>query len=344
MLEIIGYDLLGRDKVEGVRYAWKGSLQKNYIESAAFINKSKGKEENICGYTTSVSAGCVLRAQNIPCSFCRTGNLLPFGGFLTYKEIAKQNVFMVLTDMYCSEHPELAKREREFAYMGQGEPGFSYQQVRMAIELTNRIMRELGQKVYRHIFATCGVPEAIYSYKDDLKSYFTERVTLHLSLHAMDNRGTIMPIDNMYSYTESLSAIEDIVDISGEKPCVGIMLFNQFSPRGKELNYTNSIENVMNIINMLDARKCRLSFCEYNASDEIGSAKDYPSDMASLLLKEVQAKGFESKFFSSFGQEKKAACGMLGGKEPEFNVSGKWKELSDFADKLISKHTEGEKQ
>lgn len=90
MLEIVGYDILGENKMEGIRYAWKEERYSRYIESAAFINKSKGKEENICGYTTSVSSGCILAAQRIPCSFCRTGKLLPFGGFLTYKEIAKQ--------------------------------------------------------------------------------------------------------------------------------------------------------------------------------------------------------------------------------------------------------------
>ena len=257
-----------------------------------------------------------------------------------YKEIAKQNVFMVLTDMYCDEHPELAKKEREFAYMGQGEPGFSYSQVRMAIELTNRIMRELGQKVYRHIFATCGVPESIYSYKNDLENYFTERVTLHLSLHAMDSRALLMPIDNVYPYRDLIYAIEDIVEISGEKPCIGIMLFNQFSPKGKGFNYTNSVENVIKIIDVLDPQKCRLSFCEYNASEELGNAKEYPEDMLDHLLREVKAKGFEVKFFSSFGQEKKAACGMLGGKEPEFYTSEKWNELSGLADKLILKYTE----
>lgn len=340
MIEIVGYDLLGHDKVEGVRYTWKSNQYKKYIESAAFVNKTKGEDGNICGYTTSVSAGCVLKAQNVPCSFCRTGNLLPFGGFLTYKEIAKQNIFMVLTDMYCDEHPELAKRKREFAYMGQGEPGFSYSQVRMAIELTNKVMHELGQQVYRHIFATCGVAESIYNYKSDLKNYFTERVTLHLSLHATDSRALLMPIDRVYPYRELINAIDDIVEISGEKPCIGIMLFNQFSPKGKGFNYTNSVENVMKIIDMLDPQRCRLSFCEYNASEELGNVNEYPEDMRQFLLREVRSKGFEVKFFSSFGQEKKAACGMLGGKEPEFYASEKWDKLSDLADKLILKYTE----
>ena len=93
---------------------------------------------------------------------------------------------MVLADMHCDDHPALAGRPREFAYMGQGEPGYSYSQVRMAIELTNRAMKELGQTVYRHIVATCGVPETIQLFKSDIQNYYTERVTLHLSLHAAD--------------------------------------------------------------------------------------------------------------------------------------------------------------
>lgn len=339
MLEIVGYDILGENKMEGIRYAWKEERYSRYIESAAFINKSKGKEENICGYTTSVSSGCILAAQRIPCSFCRTGKLLPFGGFLTYKEIAKQNVFMVLADMYCDERPELLNKEREFAYMGQGEPGFSYSQVRMAIELTNKIMHRLGQKVHRHIFATCGVPEAIYNYKDDVKNYFTERVSLHLSLHATEKRECLMPIEKKYSYKELLSAVDDVAEITGEKPCIGIMLFNQFSPKGQTLNYTNSVENILNIINELNPEKCRLSFCEYNSTEELGKAEEYSKEQANLLIEEAKNKGFEAKFFSSFGQEKRAACGMLGGKEPEYGISDKWTKLNELANELILEFT-----
>ena len=179
-MDIVGYDIL---EDGGLRYAWKDARFKKCIESAAFINRSKGKLEDICGYTTSVSSGCILRTQGNQCAFCRTGNVLPFGGLLTYKEIAKQNIFMVLSDIYCEDHPELHNKKREFAYMGQGEPGYSYSQVRMAIELTNTVMRELNQQVYRHIFATCGIPEAVDNYMSDVQHYFTERVTLHLSLH-----------------------------------------------------------------------------------------------------------------------------------------------------------------
>lgn len=338
MLEIKGYDLLNDGK-EGIRYAWGNDQIKHFIESAAFSNRSKGKNEDICGYTTSVSAGCVLRQLGKQCLFCRTGNNLPFGGFLTYKDIAKQNVFMVLTDMYCEDNPGLAYKEREFAYMGQGEPGFSYCQVRMAIELTNTIMRELNQKIYRHIFATCGIPEAIKNYADDLQHFYSEKVTLHFSLHATSGRGQIMPIDNIYSFDESINLLNSIYDISGEKPCVGIMLFKEFHPKGKSFSYTNSLDEVRRTLRLLNPEKCRLSFCEYNSSQELGDAREYPANEAQQLLSFASDMGFEAKLFSSFGREKQTACGMLGGKKPEKGVSVKWKELEKMADELIKKHT-----
>lgn len=338
MLAISGYDLLNAGH-DGIRYAWKYNSSKHYIESAGFPNRSKGKDENICGYTTSVSSGCVLRQIGKQCRFCRTGNNLPFCGLLTYKEIVKQNVFMVLTDMYCEDHPELAHKSREFAYMGQGEPGFSYCQVRMAIELTNKIMRELKQTVHRHVFATCGVPEAIKSYSDDLKYFYTERVTLHFSLHATDDRGQIMPINNLYPFGEVLGFVNSVYDISGDKPCIGIMLFNQFNPKGTDITYTNSLDKVINTLRALNPKKCRLSFCEYNSSEDLGNAENYSKDDALRVLEVARNMGFEAKMFSSFGRDEQAACGMLGGKEPTNEVSAKWKYLEKLADDLIQKNT-----
>ena len=62
MISIVGYDILGNGS-EGLRYAWWGDRFLPYVESAAFSNRSKGKCENISGYTTSVSSGCILKAQ-----------------------------------------------------------------------------------------------------------------------------------------------------------------------------------------------------------------------------------------------------------------------------------------
>lgn len=338
MIAIVGYDKLNDGK-DGIRYAWSDSGAHPYVESAAFINKTKNVESDVCGYTTSVSKGCVLRSKGLACKFCRTGKNLPFSGFLSDKEIAKQNVFMVLTDIYCEDHPELKSKKREFAYMGQGEPGFSYQQVRSAIEITNRVMRELNQTVYRHIFATCGVPEAIRAYVNDLQDFFTERVTLHFSLHASNQREIIMPINSVFPYQDAVDELNKVYDISNEKPCIGIMLFNKFIPAGTSDVYSNTVEEILSIVKDLDPGKCRLSFCEFNPSIELGQALVFPNDRARELLDIVQKLGFEAKLFSSFGQKEQTACGMLGGKEPSHFASSKWIELDEMAADLVNKNT-----
>lgn len=335
MISIIGYDHLGHQQPEGLRFAWGDERFSNLVESAAFNTRTKLGGEEICAYTTSVSSGCILRSQGISCVFCRTGKVLPFGGLLTTQEIAKQNVFMVLADMHCDDHPELRNRPREFAYMGQGEPGYSYSQLRQAIEITNSVMKKLGQIVYRHIFSTSGIPEAIQAYKNDVKGYFTERVTLHLSLHAAEHRSLLMPVNQRYPLTDVLKQTDDLYALTGEKVCVGIMLFWNFKSKGSEWTYSNTMDNAAQLLSLLNPDKYRLSFCEFNPSPELGSADIYPETEAQRLLQLVNERGFEAKLFSSFGRDEQTACGMLGGKQPGCTASEKWKELDEMAEELI---------
>ncbi len=339
-ISCVGYDLLGDSGKDGLRYAWKYKNKSTLVESAAFVKKSKLEDvSNISGYTSSVSAGCILRPMGLACRFCRTGTVLPYAGMLTAYDIAKQNVFMVLTDINCTDHPELSNSAREFAYMGQGEPGYSYAQVREAIKITDRVMKELKQDVYRHIVATCGVPEMVSAYKDDIKNQiFHNRVTMHYSLHATIERGLIMPIDNEYSYKLILEQLNDIVDITGEKPCVGIMLFRDFVPKNKTDAYSNDVLHMQNIANELNPLKVRLSLCEFNASTDTGVSKSWNYDETQKLKSIFENKGFEVKLFSSFGQEESAACGTLGGKVPENKNGDKWIHLEKYAEDLVRKH------
>lgn len=339
MIYVSGYDIIGSERDEGIRYAWTDNRLRHHVESAAFINRTKLGGEDICAYTTSVSSGCLLRIQGCPCRFCRTGKVLPFGRLLTYKEIAKQNIFMVLSDLHSMDRPSLANKPREFAYMGQGEPGFSYSQVRLAIELTNRVMKDLGQTVYRHIFSTCGIPEAIAAYKNDIISgYYSEKVTLHFSLHTVNMRNQLMPINNLYPCKDVIRQLSSVFDVTKEKICVGILLFWNFKTKNSDFEYSTTLENLLSIIDLLDAKKFRLSFCEYNSSDDIGTTDVYPYDEADKLMEYVINLGFEAKYFSSFGQKEMTACGLLGGKEPDYPISNKCEQLDQFAEELINKH------
>lgn len=336
MISIIGYDHLGQDRREGLRYAWGDMRFQNLIESAAFNSRTKLGGESICAYTASVSSGCILKSKGLSCLFCRTGQVLPFGGMLTYKEIAKQNIFMVLADMDCDDNPSLADREREFAYMGQGEPGYSYDQVRLAIELTNKVMKKLGQKVYRHIFATSGIPSAIKAFRRDLKGFFSERVTLHLSVHAFEDRGLLMPVDRIHPLSEVLTESDSVSELTGEKTCIGIMLFSNFHPKNSSFVYSNTIERVEPLLKVLSPEKYRLSFCEYNPAIDVGDADYYSNAESDTLLCLAKRYGFEAKLFSSFGRDELSACGLLGGKSPSRTASEKWKRLDALAEDLIN--------
>lgn len=335
-IKLIGFDTLGIEGSEGIRYAWKHESSSYYVESAAFVQRTKAIKDRVCGYTTSVSSGCILKSMGKACKFCRTGKLLPYGGRLTTFEIAKQNVFMVLADMNCSDNADLRNKQREFAYMGQGEPGFSYHEIQLAIQLTNIVMKELGQTVFRHIIATSGVPQMIKEYVNDLKNdFFSSRTTLHFSLHGTINRSEIMPINSRFSYKESLNAMSEISVISGEKPCIGILLLNNFKPLNSQKSYTTDFNTVKDILKELDPSRVRLSFCEFNGSLDIGTYDVYEEKLSNEILDYAKRIGFEAKLFSSFGRKEVTACGMLGGRKPQEMPSEKWIELEREAEELI---------
>lgn len=335
-IRLKGYDTLGIDGRDGIRYAWKHESSPYYVESAAFVQRTKTIIDNVCGYTTSVSSGCILKSMDLACKFCRTGTLLPYGERLMAFEIAKQNVFMVLSDMNCSSYANLKNKQREFAYMGQGEPGFSYNQIRQAIELTNMAMEKLGQIVFRHIIATSGVPQMINDYVKDLKNkVFSSRTTLHFSLHGTGSRSEIMPINSLYSYEKSLNALSEVYTISGEKPCIGILLLNNFMPINSNKSYTTDLNIVKHILKELNPNYVRLSFCEFNGSSDIGTYDLYDERISKEILEYAKSIGFEAKLFSSFGKEEVTACGMLGGKEPQEKPSLKWEKLEQEAEDII---------
>ena len=171
-----------------------------------------------------------------------------------------------------------------------------------------------------------------------MSGYFSEKVTLHFSLHALSLRNRLMPINNIYPCKEVIEQLSSVFDVTKEKICVGILLFWKFKTRNSDFEYSTTLDNLLPILDLLDPNKFRLSLCEYNAFDDIGIAGFYPQDEADKLMESAVNRGFEAKFFSSYGQKEMSACGLLGGKEPDHSASVKWKELDQFAEELINKH------
>ena len=324
-LHPVGFSHLGQVNADGIRYVWQLRDNAPYIESAAFRARAKiptsDADSHISAYTTSVSGGCALTAAKVPCRFCRTGNTLRFSGHLSAKEIALQNVFMVLSDMEQTGQAA-ADNPREFAYMGQGEPGYSYPQLREAIRITNRAMSSLGQKVHRHLLATCGVTEMIDAFMSDLENdYFNgTRVTFHYSLHAASDRGAVMPIENIYSYKEVIQRLPRLYELTGEKSCVGVLLFKNYCNGSSTKSHYTDMKEIETIAAELDPAICRISLCEFNPCDSVGTNGEISPEEAAELTTMLEDKGFEVKLFASFGRQENTACGLLGGTMPDINT------------------------
>ncbi len=325
----VGHSNLGRARSDGVRYVWRLGPKTPYIESAAFTTRAKipvaAIDNRISAYTTSVSSGCALTPARLACKFCRTGNTLRFSGPLSSEEIALQNVFMVLADMARDAGDPVASNFREFAYMGQGEPGFSYTQLRRAVRITDEVMQSLGQNIFRHILATCGVVEMVDALIDDLKSGFYKgtRVTFHYSLHATQRRAEVMPIDQVYDHKRIIERLPKIFEITGEKPCVGMLLFKDYCNGERPRQYSTDEDEIDRLTKLLDPNVCRISLCEFNQCDNVGTNGEVTPEEAANLVRRLEDRGFQVKLFASFGKQENTACGLLGGTEPDMKADEK---------------------
>lgn len=301
---------------EGIRYAWEVDGKNDYyVESGAFLRRTKlGKgtdDEEIRAYTTSVSLGCVLSTTKKQCKFYVTGNSIPYYRLLNSEEIIAQNIYMVLDD-----DEKNLKKLREFAYMGQGEPGFSYETVKEAIIGTDKIVTALGSKVYRHIFATSGVPSAILQLASDYKEgvFNNAEILLHLSVHSFKYRDQIMPINQTFKLEDVLEASKKYAKASNKKTVVNFLLFKDayLSGIGPITNISKEEANIL--VKMLDPKYHRVILCEYNPSESVGTNGVINPEDVNIFEQIIKKAGFETKKFISFGREDKLACGLLGGK------------------------------
>jgi adenine C2-methylase RlmN of 23S rRNA A2503 and tRNA A37 len=328
-MKLDSYMLLGGRGSEGIRYLWK-TQDKNYVESIAFNRRSNTPDisetdRKISAYTTSVSFGCELQVMGLPCSFCATGQRLNFKGSLKGEEIALQNIFMAEYDSDCPSWPKVRNNDREFAFMGQGEPGFCYAQIRKAIKLTDFAMEMLKQKVHRYIISTAGIPDMLdLIIEDFVKKTFKNRVTLHFSLHAVDDeRASIMPIDRIYPYKTILTKTKEVVNACGEKVAIGVLLFDKFVPnRRKIAPFTTTKAYLDKLMNQLDPQFHRIDLCDVNRNIAIANQAELSNADATEMLKHVQNRGFESKLFSSFGADKSSGCGMLSSSKAKISKAG----------------------
>lgn len=326
-LKLQGYTLLSGRGTEGIKYYWK--KDEDIVESITFNKRLKTDETNVnidkvSAYTTSISIGCVLNANATQCKFCETGTI-GFKGYLTAEEIALQNIFMADYDSDCPSFRNVRDNRREFAYMGQGEPGHAYHLIRKSILLTDCAMEIINQKVERYIISTSGITGFIPLLINDIKNgVFKNKVTVHFSLNMIGNdRDLLMPINKDYDYSEFIKECRDLYECSNQdKIGVGILIFKDFvlsSDNSKK--YTLTEEILKSILDKLDSKIFKIDLCDYNQTS-LGEQIQVSNEYANKLLEVVKEKGFEGKLFSSFGTDKESGCGMLKSSIKNFGKPG----------------------
>lgn len=309
---LVGYNLLGGLGSDGIKYIWQKGANNN-VESIAFNERLRllpnETDKQTSAYTISTSIGCQLSTFSSQCIFCQTGTVgyLP----LTADDIALQCIFMAEYDSDCPSYPNVRGHMREFAFMGQGEPGFNYPAVKRAIQMTDYAMLKIGQKVSRYIISTCGITDFMPSLIQDCRDkVFANRVTLHFSLNAIgDDRTNIMPINKTFDYRDFLGRCCQLYDVTGEKIGIGILLMvNYKTIDGKHISLDTAKLQAM--LKELNPQVFKIDFCTVNKTT-LGDQHQLSNEDANKYLNIAREMGFESKIFASFGDSAEAGCGML---------------------------------
>lgn len=226
-------------------------------------------------------------------------------------------------DSNCPSYPQVRTNMREFAFMGQGEPGYNYAAVKQAIIMTDYVMEQLGQTVSRYIISTCGVSGFIPSLIQDIKSgIFKNKVTIHLSLHDIDQeRSEIMPINENDDYKETIEYCKALYRVTREKIGVGILMFDKYECKGIK-SRTLTPERLEKILSVLDNEMFKIDLCTVNKTSAGKQKHQLSNETANQLHNVAEKKGFEVKLFTSFGDNQQSGCGMLSASTTDIEEAG----------------------
>lgn len=318
-----GYRLIGGLGRDGIKYVWEkdpGII----VESLAFNRRVQHEptteDINTSAYSISTSMGCQLSINGNQCLFCQTGTNKY--KMLTADDIALQCIFMAEYDSDCPSYPTVRANKREFAFMGQGEPGLNYTYVKRAIQLTDKAMEIIDQPVTRYIISTCGVTDFMPELISDIKhKIFRNRVVVHFSLNAIGaERDKLMPVNKIYDYKGFIEQCYSLSKITDEKIGVGILLLVDYKTQNGDY-YSLDTGKIKGILGKLDPSVFKIDLCTVNKTS-LGSQSQLSNENANKYLEVVRSMGFESKLFTSFGEGEEAGCGMLTSSLNDLNKPG----------------------
>jgi len=252
------------------------------IESV--LMRHKDERNTIC---VSSQAGCPLG-----CLFCATGKM-GFKRNLDSSEIVEQVLFFA----------RYLKKQNgkvvNVVFMGMGEPFLNYNNVISAIKILND--KEGFNLGARHFsISTVGITEGIKRLAEEKME-----INLAISLHAPNDelRLKIIPANKKYPIKKVISAVDEYIKKTGRRVMFEYIMIK---------NLNDSDEQALELAKLVKRPLCFLNLINYNAT---GIFEPSLPKRIEAFRKILEKKGISVTQRYKFGQEIKAACGQLAGRQ-----------------------------
>tara|TARA_B100000427_G_C15486310_1_gene585466 strand:- start:799 stop:1689 length:891 start_codon:yes stop_codon:yes gene_type:complete len=257
-----------------IKYLFKTNDNK-LIESVSMIDK---KRHTIC---ISSQIGC-----SVDCDFCATGKMgiirnLNCGEIIQQLIIIKQNRNIPITNI---------------VFMGMGEPFLNYSNVIKSCKILND-PNGFNLSSKRITISTSGILPKIKQFIDEKHKY-----KLAISLNASNNhtRDKLIPINKKWPIESILNSI-DKYSYKKYRPIMFEYILID--------NINDSIENAIELSNLLKNINCKINIIPYNETDN-----DYKrSNKIEAFVKQLNNNNYNYRVLVrwSKGQDIDAACGQL---------------------------------
>ncbi len=253
------------------------------IESV--LIQHQGGRNTVC---VSSQAGCPMR-----CEFCATGQH-GFSRNLTTREIVEQVLHLA------RELNKKSERVSNVVFMGMGEPFHNYDEVLRAVRIINN-KDGLNVAARKISISTCGIVPGIRKL-----SIEPLQLNLAISLHAPNDqhRSALMPVNGTYPISDVMKEVEMYVSRTKRKVMFEYLLIYEIN---------DTLKHAEQLAQLLGRNSLyHVNLIRYHRT---GKFTPSPRERRDAFHDHLKKRGVSVTHRVSFGEDIKAACGMLAGQK-----------------------------
>ena len=249
----------------------------NFIETVSMVYEGR---HTVC---ISSQVGC-----SVDCDFCATGKM----GFLRNLSVGE------IVDQLIYVRNDVDAPITNVVFMGMGEPFLNYDRVIKSADIFHN-PRGFNLGKHRITISTAGILPKIKQFIDQEQNY-----KLAISLNASNNstRDKIMPINKKWN-------IQKIIEEGKRFSLIKrrLVMFEYVLLKG----INDSVENAIELANLLSGVNCKLNIIPYNESDGIYKRPSEETLNNFLKILHEKQNGYRILVRWSKGQDIEAGCGQL---------------------------------